>query len=264
MAKTKITIRKKEQWKCGFCPTSFDCKDERDNYLASCANERLFCTEGGCFYHTDKSKNLLRHMKTKHQKDDDSDSDKEANTSKSKDLLSGSSESESEDEWKRQDPGDILGQDSDESAHRDKEEEKDTGLKETENKKDDYMVTIKPDERTVVCNTELGRIIRQKTTPRLPGVRGTFVGRLGPEIFAVGNKSTDAKGLPVDNPDKGESKVNEKENIALCSTCRKRKVNLVSCGIQTDSLLYTRTVKTETTYREGPKKIRIVEVKEAI
>ncbi|XP_052103673.1 uncharacterized protein LOC127737181 [Mytilus californianus] len=133
--KQKITIRKKEQWKCGFCPTSFDCKDERDKHLPSCANERLFCTEGGCFYHTDKSKNLLRHLKSKHQKDDDSDSDKEANTSKSKDLLSGSSESEIEDEWKRQDPGDILGQDSDESAHSDKEEEKDTGLKETENRK---------------------------------------------------------------------------------------------------------------------------------
>ncbi|CAC5385151.1 unnamed protein product [Mytilus coruscus] len=145
--------KKKEQWKCGFCPTSFDCKDERDKHLASSASERLFCTEGGCFYHTYKSKNLLRHMKSKHQKDDDSDSDKEANTSKSKELLSGSSESESEDEWKRQDPGDILGQDSDESAHSDKEEKKDTGLKETENKKDDYMVTSKPDERTVVCNS---------------------------------------------------------------------------------------------------------------
>ncbi|CAG2212111.1 unnamed protein product [Mytilus edulis] len=251
MAKTKITIRKKEQWKCGFCPTSFECKEERDKHLTSCANERLFCTESGCFYHTDKSKNLLRHMKSKHQKDDDSQSDKEESTSKSKELLSDSSESESEDDWKSQDPGDILGQDSDESEQ---EEKKDTGLKESENKKDDNMVTSKLVERTVVCNKELGRIIRQKTTPRLPGVRNTFAERLGPEIIAVGSKNTEAKGLPVDSlekqTDKGGSKVNDKESIALCTTCKKRKASLVSCGVQTDSMLYTKTVTTETTYRD--------------
>ncbi|CAG2255789.1 unnamed protein product [Mytilus edulis] len=250
MAKTKITIRKKEQWKCGFCPTSFECKEERDKHLTSCANERLFCTESGCFYHTDKSKNLLRHMKSKHQKDDDSESDKEESTSKSKELLSDSSESESEDDWKSQDPGEILGQDSDESEHSEQEEKKDTGLKESENKKDD-IVTSKLVERTVVCNKELGRIIRQKTSPRLP----------------VGSKNNEAKGLPVDSlekqTDKGGSKVNDKESIALCATCKKRKASLVSCGVQTDSMLYTKTVTTETTYRDGPKKIRIVEVKEA-
>lgn len=267
MAKTKITIRKKEQWKCGFCPTSFECKEERDKHLTSCANERLFCTESGCFYHTDKSKNLLRHMKSKHQKDDDSESDKEESTSKSKELLSDSSESESEDDWKSQDPGDILGQDSDENECSEQEEKKDTGLKEPENKKDDNMMPSKLVERTVVCNNELGRIIRQKTTPRLPGVRNTFTERLGPEIIAVGSKNTDTKGSPVDSlekqTDKGGSKVNDKESIVLCATCKKRKASLVSCGVQTDSMLYTKTVTTETTYRDGPKKIRIVEVKEA-
>ncbi|CAC5380851.1 unnamed protein product [Mytilus coruscus] len=64
----------------------------------------------------------------------------------------------------------------------------------TENKKEDYMGTCKPDERNVVCNTELGRIISQKTTPRLPGVRSTFAGRQGLV------KHTDEKGIPVDKP----------------------------------------------------------------
>ncbi|CAC5394030.1 unnamed protein product [Mytilus coruscus] len=193
--------------------------------------------KGGCFYHTDKSKNLLRHMKSKHQKEDDSNSDKEANTSKSKDLLSDSSEFESEDDWKRQDPGDILGQESDEIAHSEKETKKDTELKESENKKDDSIVNQ------------------------------MHVLLLGPEIMAVGSKSIDAKGLSVDNPDKqtdnGKSKVNEKDSVALCATCKKRKVILVACGVQTDSILYARTVTTVTTYRDGPKKIRIVEAKEA-
>ncbi|VDI80985.1 Hypothetical predicted protein [Mytilus galloprovincialis] len=150
--KQKITTRRKVHCKCGFFPTSFECKDERDKHLTSCANERLFCTEGGCFNHTDKSKNLLRHMKSKHQKDDDSENDKEESTSKSKDLLSDSSESESEDDWKSLYPGDILGQDSDESERSEQEEKNDTGLKESENKKDDDMVTSKLVELTVVCN----------------------------------------------------------------------------------------------------------------
>ncbi|CAG2205380.1 unnamed protein product [Mytilus edulis] len=179
---------------------------------------------------------------------------KEESTSKSKELLSDSSESESEDDWKSQDPGDILGQDSDESERSEQEEKKDTGLKESENKKDD-IVTSKLVERTVVCNKELGQIIRQNDF------------RLGPEIIAVGSKNNKAKGLPVDSlekqTDKGGSKVNDKESIALCATCKKRKASLVSCGVQTDSMLYTKNVTTETTYQDGPKKIRIMEVKDA-
>ncbi|VDI40402.1 Hypothetical predicted protein [Mytilus galloprovincialis] len=168
----------------------------------------------------------------------------------------------SEDDWKSQDPGGILGQDSDESEHSEQEEKKDTGLKESENKKDD-IVTSKLVEHTVVCNKELGRIIRQKTSPQLPGVRNTFAERLGPEIIAVGSKNNEAKGLPVDSLEKqtkGGSKVNDKESIAFCATCKKRKASLVSCGVQTDLMLYTKTV---ITYRDDPKKIRIVEVKEA-
>ncbi|VDH97082.1 Hypothetical predicted protein [Mytilus galloprovincialis] len=144
------------------------------------------------------------------RKDDDSESDKEESTSKSKELLSDSSESESEDDWKSQDPGDILGQDSDENECSEQEEKKDTGLKEPENKKDDNMMPSKLVERTVVCNNELGRIIRQKTTPRLPGVRNTFTERLGPEIIAVGSKNTDTKGSPVDSLEKQTDKGGKK------------------------------------------------------
>ncbi|CAG2190933.1 unnamed protein product [Mytilus edulis] len=125
-------------------------------------------------------------MKSKHHKADNIDSDKEENTSKSKDLLIRSSESA-----KRQDPGDILVQDSDESANSEKEE--------------------------------------NRTTLRLPGVRSSLAGRLGPDIIAVGSKSVDVKGLTVDNPDKqtdkGGGKVTDKKSIALCATCKKRKIS---------------------------------------
>lgn len=44
-----------------------------------------------------------------------------------------------------------------------------------------------------VCNTELGRIIRQKPTIWLPEVRSSFAGRQGPEIISNGIKQRQGK-----------------------------------------------------------------------
>ncbi|XP_063431448.1 uncharacterized protein LOC134714134 [Mytilus trossulus] len=177
MTKTKTTPWMSEHWECVFCPSTFSKKDDRDKHLAMCAGARLFCKYDGCFYNTDKGKNLQRHVRNKHV-------DTKLEGYKSKELVDTSDSTESE-EWERQDPGEVIktnsGTESEESELKgtDKDDNKVTPVSEKNISDDLIKVTVDKENETtrkVVCRNDdpiavsavqVGRTIRQKTSPRL-------------------------------------------------------------------------------------------------
>ncbi|CAG2213150.1 unnamed protein product [Mytilus edulis] len=200
MAKTKTTPRMSEHWECVFCPSTFSKKDDRDKHLAMCAGARLFCKYDGCFYNTDKGKNLQRHVRNKHV-----DTKKEGY--KSKELVDTSDSTESE-EWERQDPGEVIktnsGTESEESESKgtDKDDTKVTPVSEKNISDDLIKVTVDKENETtrkVVCRNDdpiavsavqVGRTIRQKTSPRLPGKRSEAEKRHIKPICTKGSDET--------------------------------------------------------------------------
>ncbi|CAC5418555.1 MECOM [Mytilus coruscus] len=203
MAKT--TPRMSEHWECVFCPSTFSKKDDRDKHLDMCAGARLFCKYDGCFYNTDKRKNLQRHVRNKHV-------DTKQEEYKSKELVDTSDSNESE-EWERQDPGEVIkttsGTESEESESKgtDKDDTEVTPEKESseteKNISDDLIkVTVEKENETirkVVCRNDdpvavsavqVGRTIRQKTSPRLPGKRSEAEKRNIKPISTKGSNET--------------------------------------------------------------------------
>ncbi|VDI14077.1 Hypothetical predicted protein [Mytilus galloprovincialis] len=265
-----------EHWECVFCPSTFSKKDDRDKHLAMCAGARLFCKYDGCFYNTDKGKNLQRHVRNKHV-------DTKLEGYKSKELVDTSDSTESE-EWERQDP------ESEESELKgtDKDDNKVTPVSEKNISDDLIKVTVDKENETtrkVVCRNDdpiavsavqVGRTIRQKTSPRLPGKRSEAEKRhIQPNSTKGSNDTVDIiSSVQERREDSCADQIVSLENnnivqdigtqhTTLCPTCSKRKLS-VSCGVQTDPIFYTKTLKTETSYREGSKRIKITELKESI
>ncbi|CAG2254845.1 unnamed protein product [Mytilus edulis] len=286
MTKTKTTPRMSEHWECVFCPSTFSKKDDRDKHLAMCAGARLFCKYDGCFYNTDKGKNLQRHVRNKHV-------DTKLEGYKSKELVDTSDSTESE-EWERQDPGEVIktnsGTESEESELKgtDKDDNKVTPVSEKNISDDLIKVTVDKENETtrkVVCRNDdpiavsavqVGRTIRQKTSPRLPGKRSEAEKRhIQPNSTKGSNDTVDIiSSVQERREDSCADQIVSLENnnivqdigtqhTTLCPTCSKRKLS-VSCGVQTDPIFYTKTLKTETSYREGSKRIKITELKESI
>ncbi|CAC5380718.1 unnamed protein product [Mytilus coruscus] len=291
MAKTKTTPRMLEHWECVFCPSAFSKKDDRDKHLAMCAGSRLFCKYEGCFYNTDKAKNLQRHVRNKHV-------DTKQEEYKSKELVDTSDSNESE-EWERQDSSDVIktasGTDSEECEQKETEKDdtkvtpekessetektiSDDSIKVTAEKENDNIrkVVCRNDDAIAVSAVQVGRTIRQKTSPRLPGKRSEAEKRNIKAISTKGsNETVDMTSLVQERredtcTDKIESLENNDivkdigiQTTTLCPSCSKRKL-FVTCGVQTDPIFYTKTLKTETSYREGSKRIKITELKESI
>ena len=275
MVKTKITPFRPTQWKCGFCPTSFLTKEARDKHLTECANSRYYCNY--CFYNTDKITNLHRHTKSQHY----------GNGCQKENTKTNESEDEkSDNDWESQDPGDVIGDISEsesESNLEDNKKPETVSKDEAENKNnisDQESDKSKGNVNSVGEDAEIGRIVRRKTKPRLPGTRKApsscdsdnlipCASAMASDIIEVENdKSDEEKSSRIkqsnDRRNTAETSSegsNDRESSVVVNNHTDRRRFVVEMGTQTDPLLYTTTITTETTYREGNRKVRIVEVK---
>ncbi|CAC5379679.1 unnamed protein product [Mytilus coruscus] len=214
--KTKTTPWMSEHWECVFCPSTFSKKDDRDKHLAMCAGARLFCKYDGCFYNTDKGKNLQRHVRNKHV-------DTKQEEYKSKELVDTSDSNESESK---------NGKDS--TLVKLLKQFQEQSLKKVNQKGLTKMTLKKGSNETVDMTSSVQERREDSCADQIESLENNNI------VKDIGIQQT-----------------------TLCPSCSKRKLS-VSCGVQTDPIFYTKTLKTETSYREGSKRIKITELKESV
>lgn len=225
MAKTKTTPKKNCEFRCGFCIKKFSTRQERDDHLVTCETDRYYCDH--CSYHAARIGNLQRHLKAKHKVEKSEQLRSAVNCSRNSDS-----------EWEDQDPGTLIVESNEEDSCNNRESGSGSEGEEGElaNK---TLSDARPQTLSTTSEPLLqGRVVRKRTQPlpldyrkrdETPPVRtGTMCADVGTQTETVLIK-----------------RLNDE-------------------GSQTTPVFFTRRQETTTEYIEGGKKIRIVEIKEAI